>query len=339
MKPVFLTLEDGAVFAGRSVGDVGECAGLLSFFTGVVGYQEVITYPANAGKIVMFTYPLIGNAGVNSADAQSDGPKVNGIVTVEYPPYYSNFRAEGSLGDYLEDAGVFFGTAFDTRAVMLHIREHGEMLAAVSEKQLDPAQVRTLAAASKRPAISVNSPVAAEQPKYKAAVIDLGASKTFYKKLASLGVSVSADKVIRPGDNSLIDDVDFVVVTQAPYYSVEDEATIEWVRKVSGNLPLIGFGHGAAIAARARGGEVERLPFGDHGVNVPVKSAAGGRNEITVQNHNYAAKPGGETQCLFTNLHDGACEGFCIKSAKAAGTNFLPGPEWFELLLSSVRVN
>lgn len=336
MKPVFLSLEDGAVFAGRCVGDVCECAGLLSFFTGVVGYQEVITYPANAGKIVVFTYPLIGNAGVNSVDIQSDGPKVNGIVTVEYPPYYSNFRAEGSLGDYLMNSGTFFGTAFDTRAIMLHMREHGEQLAAVSEKQLDAAAVRGRAAAAKKPSVSVNGPVICDHVDYNAAVIDLGASKAFYTKLAVLNVSVT--KVIRPGSGDVASGVDFVVVTQSPYYSVEDPEVVALVRKAAGDLPVIGFGHGSAIAAQARGGQVERMAFGDHGVNVPVKSLAGGRNEITVQNHNYSVKPGGDTECLFTNLHDGSCEGFCNKPAKVAGTSFVPGPEWFKLILESVSV-
>ena len=105
MKPMFLILEDGAVFEGRSVhqppDDELEAAGLLSFYTGVVGYQEVITDPANLGKIIVFTYPLIGNYGVNSQDAESASPKVAGVICKEYPPYYSNFRAEGSLAEYL----------------------------------------------------------------------------------------------------------------------------------------------------------------------------------------------------------------------------------------------
>ena len=341
MKPMFCCLEDGAVFEGRSVSEALECGGLLSFYTGVVGYQEVITDPANLGKIVVYTYPLIGNYGVNSADAESASPKAAGILAKEYPPYYSSFRAEGSLKDYVDhassgaapsrQAGTVLGHCFDTRAMLVHMREHGEMGAIVSGDRLDKSEVSKrlsgLATADYRPE---NSPIACAQakPLARATVLDFGASRTFYRHLAALGV----DATCKP------DRADIVIVSDAPYYAVEDDARIELVKAHVGKKPVIGLGHGCAIAAKACGAKVERLAFGDHGVNIPVRFVGGDRNEITVQNHNYVVIPDGDAKGIFTNIHDGTCEGFVCASCKAAGANFLPTEAWFRAILSEVGV-
>jgi carbamoyl-phosphate synthase small subunit len=111
------------------------------------------------------------------------------------------------------------------------------------------------------------------------------------------------------------------------------------VREWIGKKAVIGFGHGAAIVASACGAKPEWMGFGDHGVNVPVRCLSGGRNEITVQNHNYIVKPGKDIQALFENIHDGTCEGFRHASSKAAGTNFIPNEKWFEELLRAVGVS
>ena len=345
MKPLYLILEDGAVFEGRSVNEALECAGLLSFYTGVVGYQEVITDPANLGKIIVFTYPLIGNYGVNSQDAESNSPKAAGVIVKEYPPYYSNFRAEGSLADYLspspqpspargEGAGspspVVFGQGFDTRAILLHMRENGEMKAVISGGKLDRAAVVSRLAEIGHPDYEPeNPPSSCENARLSAAVLDLGASKSFYKRLAALGISNGVDP----------NDADLVIVSDAPYYLVEDSDLISQVKGWIGKKPIIGFGHGSAIVARAAGAKVSWLDFGDHGVNIPVRYSGGGRNEITVQNHNYIVKPEGAVEALFTNVHDGTCEGFACKPARAAGLNFLPTAAWFGGLLRAVGVS
>lgn len=330
MKRLFITLEDGAVFEGRSVNGALDAAGLLSFYTGVVGYQEVITDPSNLGKIVVFTYPLIGNYGVNPHDAESASITVNGLVTKEYPPYYSNFRATGNLADYL-GSQVAFGTAFDTRAILLHLRDCGEMMAAMSGEPLKAQAVLERAGglvADER--AFTNAPVACAQarPIVRAFVLDLGASKSFYKHLAALGVDACCKS----------EDADLVIVSDAPYYLVESASAIKRVKSAVKGRPAVGFGHGSAILAQACGGRARRLSFGDHGVNVPVAYVGGGRNEITVQNHNYEVVAGDGVETLFTNVHDGTCEGFKLSSAPVAGANFAPPADWFDVMLRSVGV-
>lgn len=329
MKPMFLMLEDSAVFEGRSVSEALECGGLLSFYTGVVGYQEIITDPANLGKIVLFTYPLIGNYGVNAEDAESESPKAAGVICKEYPPYYSNFRAEGNLKDYLDAGGVAFGQGFDTRAIMLHLREHGEMKAVISDVKLSgQALADRIARIEQVEYKPENRPEPCEKSKVAASVLDFGASKTFFKGLAGLGVR----------DGMTPDDAQMVIVSDAPYYAVDDPAVIAKVREWIGKKPVIGIGHGAAIVANACGAQAEWMSFGDHGVNVPVRSLAGGRNEITVQNHNYTVKPTDKIEVLFENIHDNTVEGFKCTSANAAGINFIPNEKWFDVILNAVGV-
>ncbi len=331
MKRLFLTLEDGTVFEGWGVNETLEATGLLSFYTGVVGYQEVISDPANSGKIILFTFPLIGNYGVNTEDSESASPKAAGIVTKEYSNIYSNFRATGNLADYLEESSVLLGTGFDTRAVMVHLREHGEMMAAISTKSLDAANAAELSKQSVPGEYAAeNHPIACAQahPRIKATVVDLGASKSFYKYLSAMGVDACCTD----------EEAAVVIVSDAPYYVVEQPWAVERVNTVAKGRPIIGFGHGSAVVAKAAGGGVKRVEFGDHGCNIPVMSIAGGRNEITVQNHNYEAIPDGNITAIFTNVHDGTCEGFKCNTTRAAGVNFLPSTEWFGLLLESVGV-
>lgn len=331
MNRLFLTLEDGTVFEGWSVNDTLESAGLLSFYTGVVGYQEVVSDPANLGKIILFTYPLIGNYGVNNEDIESDSPKVAGIVTKEYSNHYSNFRAIGSLAGYLNDASVCLGTGFDTRAVLLHLRENGEMLAAISGEPMDPAKVAGLVQASMPGRyVAENAPVACGQayPKIKASVVDLGASKSFYKYLSDMGVDACGSD----------EKAAITIVSDAPYYMVEDSDIIAHAKAAAKGRPVIGFGHGACIAAGIAGFRSKKMKFGDHGCNIPVKSVFGGRNEITVQNHNYEVTVGEGVQVIFTNVHDNSVEGFSIASERIAGANFLPNTNWFDILLKAVGV-
>lgn len=329
MKPVYLVLEDGAVFRGQSVSDDCKCSGLLSFYTGVVGYQEVVTDPANLGKIILFTYPLIGNYGVNGEDAESQSPKAAGLLAKEYPPYYSNFRAEGNLKDYLAANGTVFADRFDTRAIMLHLREHGEMRAAVTDEEPADGDASGLIGDTQFPEYQPeNQPQPCPEAAVKAAVVDLGASKSFFKHLAALGVDASAEP----------DDAELIIVSDAPYYAVENQAAVDRVKDWVGRKPVIGFGHGSAIAAKACGAAVERMKFGDHGVNVPVRYTGGGRNEITVQNHNYVVKPDSSCEALFENVHDGTCEGFVCRQAAVCGANFLPNEDWFRALLDSLSI-
>jgi len=333
-----LHLEDGAVFEGRYVTAPETAVGLVSFYTGVVGYQEVITDPANRGKILLFTYPLIGNYGINSKDAQSPSPQVEAVLVKEYPPYYSNFRAEGSLKDHLDEASVPMAQGIDTRAVLLHLRENGEKWGVVSPDKLDPKRVDDLIAEKRAECRSSFTPGSASMGKegqtapvqlamkeLACAVLDLGATRGFRSFLSRMEVG---EVLLAEADKA-----DFIVVSDAPFYAVEDAGIIAKVKDWVGKKPIIGFSHGASVLAQACGGKVEWMGFGHHGVNVPVHFLPGGTKEITVQNHNYITSPGGGLEIIFENINDGTPEGFRCSNCPAVGVNFVPDARWFKDIL------
>ena len=132
MNSALLVLEDGRVFSGSSIGIAGVAIGPLFFDTRVVGFQEVITDPANAGKILMFTYPLIGNYGINEKFNESEGTRVKGLVIKEKSRMYSNWQAKGSLDDFLKKENLVALAEVDTRTLAVQLRDKGEVWAALS---------------------------------------------------------------------------------------------------------------------------------------------------------------------------------------------------------------
>src|SRR3954463_11071061 len=132
-----LALEDGTVFTGRNFGAAGTAQGEVVFNTSMTGYQEILTDPSYKGQIVTMTYPLIGNYGVNRADVESRSPHVAGFVIKELSPVYSNWRADMSLSDYLEQNGIIGIEGIDTRALVRRIRTRGAMRGILSSELLD----------------------------------------------------------------------------------------------------------------------------------------------------------------------------------------------------------
>ena len=136
-----LALEDGRTFPCRSFTGKGEAAGEVVFNTGMTGYQEVLTDPSYSGQIVVMTYPLIGNYGVNPEDIESGRIQVAAFLIKEYQAYPSNFRSTATLGDYLTSHGILGVEHLDTRAITRHIRNAGAMRAIISTDDLKPASL------------------------------------------------------------------------------------------------------------------------------------------------------------------------------------------------------
>jgi len=148
VKRALLALADGTVFEGVSLGAEGEAIGEVIFNTCMTGYQEVLTDPSYRGQIVVMTYPLIGNYGINDEDLESKGPAVEGFVVKEASPYPSNWRSVRGLDDYLKDHRVVGIQGIDTRALTQHLRDHGAMEGVISTTDLDPDRLVAKAKAS-----------------------------------------------------------------------------------------------------------------------------------------------------------------------------------------------
>ena len=148
MKKAVLALADGTLFEGASFGAEGETVGEVVFNTSMTGYQEVLTDPSYKGQMVVMTYPLIGNYGINLEDIESKAPAVEGFIVKEACPYPSNWRSARGLDGYLQEHGVIGIQGLDTRALTRHLRDHGAMEGVLSTRDLNPDSLVAKAKAS-----------------------------------------------------------------------------------------------------------------------------------------------------------------------------------------------
>jgi len=334
VTPALLVLRDGRVFRGTALGAHGQTSGEVVFNTAMVGYQEILTDPSYRGQIVVMTYPLIGNYGVNEEDVESWRPWVNGFIVKEAARAPSSWRGCGSLDDYLKRHGIVGLQQIDTRALTRHLRDHGAQdgVIATGEADLDALreQARALPGLVGRDLVrevTVDAPFAwrdgawdrtrgyrpAPAARYRVVALDAGIKRTILRQLAALGCDVTVMPATTAAEAVLEERPDGVVVSNGP----GDPAAVPYlsasVRRLLGRVPIFGICLGHQILALAAGGRTYKLPFGHHGANHPVKDLASGRVAITSQNHGFAVDPGSLAdrgwEPTHVNLNDGTCEG------------------------------
>ncbi len=336
-----LVLEDGATFEGERFGAEGEAFGETVFYTGVVGYQEVITDPAYRGTIVVMTYPIIGCCGVNLEDSESDAAQVRGIVVREYSPYFSNWRAVGSLEDFLKERGVVGIREVDTRAVAVHLRERGEMRGAIVSGDFD-------AGAVARRLRETPSPYAGDLVRESASVgcreaagaaggrrvvlLDMGAKRSLLGQLAALGAAVEVVGSDASAREVMEKKPERVVAAGGPGDPRVQLTARETLRALLGKVPIIGVGLGCEVLALALGCGVGRMKAGHRGMNQSVRETATGRCIVTSQSHCFAVegKPPPAVETTHVNLNDGSVEGIRSREHPAAGVEFNPSPDEME---------
>ncbi|MCB0969144.1 MAG: glutamine-hydrolyzing carbamoyl-phosphate synthase small subunit [Ilumatobacter sp.] len=326
-----LVLADGSVFEGELIGaDLGDSAriatGEVVFNTALSGYQEIITDPSYAGQIITFTYPHIGNYGVNAHDAESRGAFCRGVIVRDLARRASNHRSEGHLDALLREFGIPGIAGIDTRRLTRLIRDTGAMPGAFG----DASEADLRAAAEAEPGtdgIDLVATVTTDAP-YTVAVdgapdrlivaYDFGIKTTIVRHLAELG-RVEVLPARTPAQAILDLGVDGVVLSNGPG---DPEPLVEIVDNVRAlvdrQVPLFGICLGHQLLGRALGAGTVKLPFGHHGGNHPVKNLLTDGIEITSQNHNFAVDAdsfgslGRQVQMTHVNLNDGVCEGLQV---------------------------
>ncbi|MBC7930098.1 MAG: glutamine-hydrolyzing carbamoyl-phosphate synthase small subunit [Rubrivivax sp.] len=322
-KPALLVLEDGRAFRGRTWGAEGESCGEMVFNTSMSGYQEVLTDPSYAGQVVCMTYPLIGNYGVNEADAESARPWVEGFVVREASRVASNWRSEETLDAYLKRWNVVGVEHVDTRALVRHIRDKGAMRACISSVDLDEKSLlekaRTSAPMENRELSSVVTTTqvyevaAVGQESFHVVCYDFGVKRNSLKELAALGCRISVVPASTPASQVLAMRPDGVYLSNGPGDPASMTAVVEEIRALVGEgVPTFGICFGHQLLGRAFGAATYKLRFGHRGGNQPVKDLVTGKVEITSHNHGFAVEASSlpdEVEVTHVNLNDNCVEG------------------------------
>ena len=352
MKEAILYLEDGTSFRGQSLSITGERAGEVVFNTAMTGYQEILTDPSYAGQIVVMTYPLIGNYGVNDEDAESLKIHVKGFVVKEFCRYHSNYRAVKSLIQYLDENKIIAIEGIDTRALTRHLRVKGAMKGLISTEDFDPKSLakKLAQSPSMEGADWVKAVTAKEKyiwkgegnkpPQFKVAAIDCGIKFNILRILTKLGCEVHVFPADAAFEEIAAIKPDGLFISNGPGDPAAVTYTIETIRKAIGKLPVFGICLGHQMLGLALGGKTFKLKFGHHGANHPVKDSLGNRIGITSQNHGFCVDINSldknDVEVIDVNLNDQTLEGIRHKKFPVFSIQYhpeaCPGPHDAEYL-------
>jgi len=332
VREALLVLADGSVFEGEAIGAPAAVAtGEVVFNTVLSGYQEVITDPSYAGQIITFTYPHIGNYGVNPTDDEASRTHCRGVIVRDSARRYSNHRARGGLDDMLTAAGVAGIASIDTRRLTRVLRDTGAMPGAfgtASESELLAAARAEKGTDGIDLVATVTTPSTyrvGDGPR-RVVAFDFGIKATI---LRCLGEIATVDVV--PASTSAADVLamkpDGVFLSNGPGDPAAVGYAVETIRALVGEVPLFGICLGHQLLGRALGGSTFKLPFGHHGGNHPVRHEASGHIEITSQNHNFCVDPAslaGQVEVTHLNLNDMTNEGMRVLGAPAFSVQYHP---------------
>ncbi len=346
-KSALLVLADGTAYRGWSFGSTITAIGEVVFNTGMTGYQEVLTDPSYCGQIVLFTYPELGNTGVNPEDEESARPQVRGAIARNISPRPSNWRSTASLPDYLKQHQIPGIYGIDTRALTRKIRVLGAMNGGISTEILDEAELleQVLAAPSMKglnlvqevttsniyewsdptTAVWEFNPTALEGEQLTVVAIDFGVKRNILRRLASYGCRVVVVPANTPPEEILKYNPDGIFLSNGPGdpAAVDIETT---KALLSSQKPVFGICMGHQILGRALGAETFKLKFGHRGLNHPAGLEQ--RVEITSQNHSFAIAPDSlldaEVEITHLNLNDRTVAGLRHKSLPLFSVQYHP---------------
>ncbi len=326
MKAI-LALEDGSVFHGLGFGARAAACGEVCFNTSMTGYQEILTDPSYKGQIVTMTYPLIGNYGVNAQDVESWKPHVAGFVIRELSPVVSNWRADWSLSEYLERAGIPGIQGIDTRSLTKKLRVRGALNGYISTegisaeeavakakswpglvgvdyvkevthkeaflwdaKDEQSAEFKLVSGLSKADARTVRQPMPpADVP---IVAYDFGMKYNILRQLRQRGFKVQVLPATATTADALKHKPAGIFLSNGPGDPAALGYAVNTVRDlIKTGIPIFGICLGNQLLGQAFGGKTFKLKFGHRGGNQPVKDLETGKVEITSQNHGFAVDP------------------------------------------------
>lgn len=372
-QPALLVLADGSSYSGWSFGATGTTIGEVVFNTGMTGYQEVLTDPSYCGQIITFTYPELGNTGVNPEDEESTRPQARGAIARNICPRPSNWRATQSLHDYLKQHNVLGIYGIDTRALTRKLRSAGAMNGGISTEILDPFEL--LQQVQDAPSMAglnlvrnVTTPtiyewsestdtrwefsagVATDAEPLTVVALDFGVKRNILRRLASYGCRVIVVPSTTPPAEILQYNPDGIFLSNGPGDPAAVTEGIETAKALlSSNKPMFGICMGHQILGLSMGAETFKLKFGHRGLNQPCGLTQ--QVEITSQNHGFAISvdslPDADVEITHLNLNDRTIAGLRHKSLPIFSVQYhpeaSPGPHdadyLFENFVQAMREN
>ncbi|HZL99097.1 MAG TPA: glutamine-hydrolyzing carbamoyl-phosphate synthase small subunit [Planctomycetota bacterium] len=335
--PCLLVFEDGDVYRGTHFGWHGESCGEVVFNTALSGYEEVLTDPSYEGQLVVMTYPLIGNYGVNLSDMESPACYLEGFVIKELSPRVSNFRSSGDLSSWLAGHKIVGLQGVDTRAIVFKVRQAGSLRAIISSVDQDAASlldkvrawpglngvdvVKGVTCARPMPwtegldgAFLPRLEAGGSRTRPRLAVYDYGIKRNMLRGLVASGFDVTVFPATTPAGAILEHAPDCLFLSNGPGDPEPLRYAIDAIRTlVNTGLPTFGICLGHQLTAFALGGRTVKMKFGHHGANQPVIDLTTGKTEITSQNHSYMVDPKsldeGMVEITHENLNDRTVEG------------------------------
>ena len=372
-KPAILVLADGTTYRGWSFGATGTTTGEVVFNTGMTGYQEVLTDPSYRGQMIVFTYPEIGNTGVNIEDEESSHPQVRGAIARNICDRPSNWRSTSSLTDYLKKHNIPGIYGIDTRALTRKIRVLGAMNGGIST-ELDETDLLELVQTAPTmaglnlvkevttkdvyewsdPTTNVWEFKPASEPivekQLTVVALDFGIKRNILRRLASYGCRVIVVPASMPAEEIMKYNPDGIFLSNGPG---DPAANIEGIETTKALLtcqkPVFGICMGHQILGLSLGAQTYKLKFGHRGLNQPAGLAR--QVEITSQNHSFAldpdSLPGADVEITHLNLNDRTVAGLKHKTLPMFSVQYhpeaSPGPHdadyLFEQFVTSMRTS
>ena len=335
-KKAWLVLANGMVLEGKSMGCTGTVVGEIVFATGMTGYQETLTDPSYYGQIVIQTFPLVGNYGINSMDGESQHCWLKGYIVREWCEVPSNFRCEETLDVFLKQQQVIGLYDVDTRHLTKIIRETGVMNGAITtdENYVKEALLEQIRAFSVKDAVkSVTCPQPEEFPSLdhtrKVVLFDFGYKFNIRRELVKRGCDVIVVPAYTTAEQIKQLNPDGIMLSNGPGDPSENVEIVENLKEIMKlNIPIFGICLGHQLMALANGAKTEKLKYGHRGANQPVIDLDLDRTFVTSQNHGYAvisdSLPKDVGYVSHKNANDSSCEGVRYTHIPAFTVQFHP---------------
>ncbi len=359
-KRAILVLEDGSVYEGYSFGAEADTYGEVVFNTSMAGYQEMLTDPSYAGQIVVPTYPLIGNYGINKQDFESKKIQVRGFAVREECLEPSHYLSAGTLHQFLAESGIPGISGIDTRAITRKLRSVGVMMGMITSEKTPQQALDELRSLPSYGSIDFVKQVTTEAPyewepesgqaasSPRIVVVDCGLKYSILRMMKSRGCALTVVPCTMSAEEILDLKPDGIILSPGPGNPEVLDYIVDTVKKLTGKKPMMGICLGNQLIARAFGAKTFKLKFGHRGGNHPVRDLADDRVYITAQNHGYAVDPNTLKEGLevsHINLNDGTVEGlrhkelpiFSIQYHSEASPGPLDSTYLFEKFLEMVR--